>query len=168
MTIVLSDIPASVTDYIEQNVIVEVTDARTGNSAVLQPGDDATFDVTVTNRGPIRLVNVQYHLTADDSTVAQFLSLGSSLTPSRADFGEPLFTQDGIRTPTLLVSPVDITGLAILEPVGSPITFRDLSIHLRKKGSAKIRVHIHADIDQTGLFPNTQRGNATAGGVTVQ
>jgi hypothetical protein len=168
MTIVLSDIPASVTDYLEKNVIVDVTVPHTGNSDVLQVRDDAKFDVTVTNKGPIRLVNVQYHLTIDDSTVAQFLSLGSALTPSQADFGQPFFTQDGIQTPTLLISPVDITGLAVLEPNGSPVTFRDLGIHLRKKGSAEVKVHIHADIDQSSLFPTTQRGKATPVDFQVQ
>jgi uncharacterized repeat protein (TIGR01451 family) len=167
MTIVLSDIPASVPDYIEQNVTIDVTTPRTGTSNVLQPGDDATFDVTLTNKGPIRLVNIQYHLTINDSTVAQFLSTGSALLPSRADFGDPVLT-GGVQTPTLLISPLELSGLTILEPNGSDVTFRELSIHLRKKGSAEIKVHIHADIDLASVFPNTQRGNATAVDIQVK
>jgi hypothetical protein len=167
MTIILNDIPASVADYIRQNVIVEVTNPHTGNSDVLQPNDDASFDVKLTNKGTVGLVNVQYHLTIDDPTVAQFLSLGSALTPSRPDFGEDLFAGDGIQTPTLLISPVDLSGLAILQP-DAPVTFHNLRIHLRKKGAAEIKVHIHADIDQASLFPNAQRGNATKSAIEVK
>jgi hypothetical protein len=166
MTIILNDIPPSVADYITQNVIIEVTNPRTGNSDVLQPKDDATFDVTLTNKGAISLINVQYHLTIDDPTVAQFLSLGSALTPSRSDFGEDVLG-NGIQTPTLLVSPFELTGLATLTPE-APVTFPNFSIHLRKKGAAEIKVHIHADIDQATLFPSTQRGNATTAAIEVE
>jgi uncharacterized repeat protein (TIGR01451 family) len=167
MTIVLNDIPPSVADYIRQNVIIDVTNPHTGNSSVLQPNDDATFDVTLTNKGTVGLINVQYHLTVDEPTIAQFLSLGSALTPSRPDFGEDTFSGDDTQTPTLLISPVDLSGLAILQP-GAPITFRNLRIHLRKKGSTGIKVHIHADIDQSTLFPSTQRGNATKVDIEVK
>jgi hypothetical protein len=167
MTIILNDIPPSVADYITQNVIIEVTNPRTGNSDVLQPKDDATFDVTLTNKGVVSLINVQYHLTIDDPTVAQFFSFGSALLPSRADFGEDAFSGDDTQTPTLLVSPVDLTGLATLTP-DAPVTFQDFRIHLRKKGTAEIKVHIHADIDQASLFPTTQRGNSTTAAIEVE
>ncbi len=167
MTIVLNDIPPSVADYITQNVTVEVTKPHTGNSSVLQPNDDATFDVTLTNKGTVGLVNVQYHLTIDDPTVAQFLSFGSALYPSRADFGEDVFSGDDTQTPTLLVSPVELTGLANLEP-GADLTFSEFRLHLRKKGAAGIKVHIHADIDQSTLFPSTQRGNASTVDIEVK
>jgi hypothetical protein len=167
MTIVLNDIPPSVADYITQNVTIDVTNPRTGNSNVLQPNDDATFNVKLTNKSTVGLINVQYHLTIDDPTVAQFLSFGSALFPSRADFGEEVFSGDDTQTPTLLVSPVDPTGLATLEP-GADVTFADFRLHLRKKGAAEIKVHIHADIDQSTLFPSTQRGNASKVDIEVK
>lgn len=167
MTIVLNDIPPSVADYITQNVTIDVTNPRTGNSNVLQPNDDATFDVTLTNKGVVGLINVQYHLTIDDPTVAQFLSFGSAIIPSRPDFGEDTFSGDDTQTPTLLVSPVDLTGLATLAP-GADLTFPDFRLHLRKKGAAEIKVHIHADIDQSTLFPSTQRGDSSRVDIEVK
>jgi uncharacterized repeat protein (TIGR01451 family) len=166
-TIVLNDIPGSVATYLEENVTVDVAQPRTGTSSVLQPGDEATFTITLTNKGAIRLVNVRYHLTIDDATVAQFLSVHNLVATSRADFGEPVFTQAGTQTPTLLVEPF-ITTLNVLEPNGGQLTSPTLTIHLRTKGATTIKAHMHGDIDQTTLFPTAQRGDATPVDIKVK
>ena len=61
MTFILNDLPASVAEYIRDNVTVEVTRPKTGTSSSLQPGDTADFTVNLTNKGAVRLLNVKYH-----------------------------------------------------------------------------------------------------------
>jgi uncharacterized repeat protein (TIGR01451 family) len=157
MTIVLNDLPDSVAAYIRDNVTVDVSKPKTGTSSSLQPGDTADFTVNLTNKGAVRLLNVKYHLSISDPTVANFKVPPSSIGFTyRADFGDPIL--HGRDSDNLLVEPV-LTDLSTLDPNGGTLSFGG-TIDMHKKGSdLEISGHIHGDIDQTSLFPTNQRGN---------
>ena len=50
MSIILSDVPAAVADYIEQNVTIEISDVVHSTSSVLQPDEEATFTAMATTQ----------------------------------------------------------------------------------------------------------------------
>jgi uncharacterized repeat protein (TIGR01451 family) len=157
MTIILNDLPASVAAYINDNVTVDVTKPKTGTSSSLQPGDTADFTVTLTNKGTVRLINVKYHFQTPiaASTVVQYKVPASSIGFAfRADYGDPFL--HGVDSDTLLVEPL---LNSTLDPNGGTLSFTG-TIDMHKKGSdLQIPVHMHADVDQTSLFPTQQRGD---------
>src|SRR5262245_51316962 len=79
MSISLPDIPTAVSDYIKDNVTVEVTEVKHGISTVLQPHEKGKFDVVVTNNGTVRLTDLIYELSVSPESVAKLLSPGAIL-----------------------------------------------------------------------------------------
>jgi len=157
MTFILNDLPASVAEYIRDNVTVEVTRPKTGTSSSLQPGDTADFTVNLTNKGAVRLLNVKYHFQTPiaASTVVQYkVPLSSLANGYRADFGEPFL--HGVDSETLLVEPL---LNSTLDPNGGTLSFNGTIDMHKKGGDLVISCHIHADVDQASLFPTQQKGN---------
>ena len=71
MSITLTDVSAAVADYIKQNVTAEVSNVTHGTSSVLQPDEEATFTVTLTNATDgVRLINIVYDLSIHPSSAA--------------------------------------------------------------------------------------------------
>jgi hypothetical protein len=169
MSITLTDVPAAVADYINQNVTVEVSDVTHGTSSVLQPDEEATFTVTLTNATEgVRLINIVYDVSIHPASAAYFHPFGNLVRPCRREFdlSKPVLKEDD--TPSrLVVWPLEATGLATLDP-GQVIKFDDFAIHTKELGDATVRCHIYATVDQASLFPSDQPSSTVERAFKVQ
>jgi hypothetical protein len=165
MHIDLSDIPTSVANYLDNQVITTVTDVSSGGT--VEKGEFGTFKVTVTNAAApegVRLVNVRYHLTISPASVAKFVADTSALAPQRKTINPNDPTLGfGELTDVMFIFPVaGLTTQAELD-VGESAVFEELKFKALKVGPATITCHIHAEIDQNSLFPtgeNSPNGQA--------
>jgi hypothetical protein len=155
MPIDLSDIPTAVADYLDNHVTTTVSPMSSGGT--VEAGESGTYSVTVTNAAApdgVRLVNVRYHLTISPASVAKFSANGGVLTAQRATINPndpPLAT--GTLVDELFVFPLaGVTKQAELD-VGEVATIEGLKIEALDVGTATIKCHIHADVDQDSLFP---------------
>jgi hypothetical protein len=169
MSITLTDVPAAVADYIKQNVTVEVSDVIHGTSSVLQPDEEATFTVTLTNATEgVRLINIVYDVSIRPASAAYLHPFRSLLRPCRSEFdlSKPVLKEND--TPSrLVVWPLDPTGLATLDP-GQVIKFDDFAVHTKELGDATLRCHVYATVDQYSLFPTDQPSSTVKRSFTVQ
>jgi len=157
MTIALSDLPAAVRDYLDNEVDVEIGKLTSG----LQPGESGSFTVRVTNaaapRG-IRLVDLKYHLTTSDEDILQLEVPGSPIFITRASTdpnGPALPRNDFVRE--MVVFPLgDFADFGPTLDVGAvqeiEFTYRGTGA-----GAGKIRCHVHGTIDESTLFPGNVR-----------
>jgi hypothetical protein len=156
MPIDLSDIPTAVADYLDNHVTTEVSEVSSGGT--IEDGEIGTFDVTVTNAGEpdgVRLVNVRYHLTISPATVAKLVADSSVLAPQRAtiDPNGPVL-RNGELTDVMFIFPVASAPNAELD-VGESATLTK-EVKGLVAGTATIKCHIHADIDEDSLFPKSE------------
>jgi hypothetical protein len=169
MSITLTDVPAAVADYVKQNVTVEVSDVTHGTSSVLQPDEEATFTVTLTNATEgVRLINIVYDVSIHPASAAYLHPFGSLTRPCRSEFdlGKPVLKEDD-KPSRLVVWPMEATGLATLDP-GQVIKFDDFSVHTKELGDATVKCHIYATVDQASLFPSDQPSSTVKRSFTVQ
>ena len=164
MPIELSDISASVVDYLNNHVTVEVSDVSSGGT--IEKDDDGTFSVTVTNAAApdgVRLVNVRYHLFFDTPGVAKFVADGSALAPNRETINpnDPILGS-GDEVDVLFVFPAaGFLSQAELD-IGEVTVLEGRKVRGKRVGDATIKCHIHADVDEAHLFPqseNSPNGN---------
>jgi hypothetical protein len=158
MPIDLSDIPIAVGDYLDNHVTTVVSDVSSGGT--IEDGETGTFSVTVTNAGApdgVRLVNLRWHLTISPATVAKLVADTSALAPKRATIDPDGPTLGfGELTDVMFIFPVaGVLPQAELD-VGESATFDNLQVKGLRPGSATIKCHIHADIDQNSLFPRSE------------
>jgi hypothetical protein len=156
MPIDLSDIPTAVADYLDNHVTTVVSEVSSGGT--IEDGEIGTFDVTVTNAGApdgVRLVNVRYHLTVSPANVAKLVADSSALAPQRATINQndPVLL-NGELTDVMFIFPLATTPNAELD-VGESVTFTKEVKGIRA-GTATIKCHIHADIDEERLFPKNE------------
>jgi len=169
MSITLTDVSAAVADYIKQNVTVEVSNVTHGTSSVLQPDEEATFTVTLTNATDgVRLINIVYDLSIHPSSAAYFHPFGSVTRPCRSEFdlSKPILTEDD-KPSRLVVWPINGSSLGTLDP-GQVIKFDDFAIHTETLGDATVNCHIYATVDQASLFPPDQASSTVKRSFTVQ
>jgi hypothetical protein len=169
MSIILGDVPAAVADYIEQNVTIEVSDVTHSTSSVLQPDEDATFTVTLTNATDgVRLIDIVWDVSVHPPAAAYLHPFGSLTRPCRDEFdlSKPVLKEED-KPSRLVVWPIDATGLATLEP-GQVIKFDGFSLRTKELGDATLRCHIYATVDQASLFPADQPSSTVKRPFTVQ
>jgi hypothetical protein len=169
MSIILSDVPAAVADYIEQNVTIEISDVVHSTSSVLQPDEEATFTVTLTNATEgVRLINIVWDVSIHPPTAAYLHPFGSLTRPCRTEFdlSKPVLHEDD--TPSrLVIWPINGSSLGTLDP-GQVIKFDDFSLHTKELGDATLRCHIYATVDQASLFPADQPSSTVKHSFEVQ
>jgi hypothetical protein len=160
MPIDLIDIPAAVAEYLDTQVTTAVSGVtpKEPRQDVLTPGQDGTFTVSVTNAAApdgIRLVNVTYHIKINNGSVAELIAPGSQLAAAydRLDSTAPLPAGSG---QTAMY--VKVAGATILDAGDSQPELR-IDVRCLDQGQAKITCHIHADVDQSDLFPSSQSPN---------
>jgi hypothetical protein len=158
MPIDLADIPTAVADYLDNHVTTVVSEVSSGDT--IEDGETGTYSVTVTNADApdgVRLVNIRYHLTISPATVAKLVADTSALAPKRATINPNDPTLGfGDLTDVMFIFPVaGATTQAELD-VGESATFNGLQVKGLRAGSATIKCHIHADIDQDSLFPRSE------------
>ncbi len=159
MPIELIDIPAAVADYLDNQVITAVSPVlpKRQNQDVLTPGQDGTFTVTVTNAGSpdgVRLINITYHVKISDDSIAQLIVPPSAVVASYASLTSTTPLKPGSKQPAIFVRLLTSTTLDVGD--SQPLL---IDVHCSDQGDAKITCHIHADIDQTDLFPTSQNPN---------
>jgi hypothetical protein len=169
MSITLTDVPAAVADYIKQNVTMELSAVVHSTSSVLQPDEEATFTVTLTNATEgVRLINIVWDVSIHPVSAAYLHPFGSILRPCRSEFdlSKPVLKETD--TPSrLVVWPIEPTGLATLDP-GQVIKFDDFAIHTMELGDATVNCHVYATVDQASLFPVEQPSKTVKQAFTVQ
>jgi len=159
MSIELSDIAAAVGTYLDTNVtttISAVTPTKPKQD-VLTPGQDGAFSVTVTNASApegVKLINVRYHMKISDDTVAKFVAPGGLVLAAFPSLNSTTPIKDGTLVGEMFVENVLDNQL----DVGDSDTI-NLTLHCIKQGDAKATGHIHADVDQSDLFPTSQSPN---------
>ena len=159
MPIELIDIPAAVADYLDTHVSTTVSAVipRRMNQDVLTPGQDGTFTVTVTNAGTpdgVRLANVAFHVKISDDAVAQLIVPQSAFVAAYDTLTATTPLPGGSKRSDMYVRLLAATTLDVGD--SQPV---HLTVHCRDQGDAKITCHIHADIDESDLFPTSQNPN---------
>ncbi|HEX6931650.1 MAG TPA: hypothetical protein VF162_05885 [Streptosporangiaceae bacterium] len=159
MPIDLVDIPAAVSDYLGSQVTTTVSPViPKPGQGVLTPGQAGTFTVTATNAGSpdgVRLINVAFHVKISDDTVAQLIVPDSAIVSSYATLASVTPLTPGSSHPAMFLRTHAGTTLDVGD-IQPPI---HIDVHCLDKGDAKITCHIHADIDESDLFPNSQNPN---------
>jgi hypothetical protein len=158
MPIDLSDIPTAVAGYLDNHVTTVVSEVSSGGT--IEDGETGTYSVTVTNADApdgVRLVNVRYHLTISPSTVAKLVADTSALAPKRATIDPNGPTLGfGELTDVMFIFPVAGALPQAELDVGESATLDGLQVKGLRAGTATIKCHIHADIDQDSLFPKSE------------
>ena len=160
MPIDLVDIPAAVSDYLDSQVITTVSPVtpKRAKQDVLTPGQTGTFTVTATNAGSpdgVRLINVAFHVKISDESVAQLIVPDSAFVSSYATLTSIAPLTPGSGHPAMFLRlPVDATL-----DVGDILPPIRIDVHCLDQGDAKITCHVHADIDESDLFPTSQNPN---------
>ena len=166
MPISLSDLPAAVAEYITNNVSVHVGEVKHGTSCVLQPHEKGTFNVTVTNDGAVRLIDLVYELSISPSSVAKLVSPAGPGTFALDGFGgDPI--PNGAEVDRLFLSGLaDVSWTSV--DGGASMTTSDLQVKTQAAlGDATIRCTLHAAVDQASLFPVEHAGSAARRDLTV-
>ena len=160
MSIELSDIPAAVANYLDTQVTTTVSEVtpKDENQDVLTPGQDGTFTVTVTNAGPpggVRLINVIYHVEINDGSVAKLIAPQSAVKAAFDKLDDTTPIPGGTQRGEMFVKTFTDTTL----DVGETQPGLHLDLHCLDQGDAKIKARIHADVDQSALFPTSLSPN---------
>ena len=168
MALTLSDIPAAVADYIQQNVTVTVTQVKHGISSVLQPNEKGKFDVVVTNNGGVRLTDIVYELSISPDSVAKLISPSGMLMGARKGLDPASdVIANGDETAKMFLFPLDALSFSSVD-AGQSVTNPELQVTTKRSlGVATITCTIHASVDQASLFPADQESTAATRKLTV-
>ena len=160
MPIELIDIPAAVAEYLDTQVSTTISPVtpRKPDQDVLTPGQDGTFTVRVTNAAApdgVRLVNVVYHVKVDDGSVAELIAPKTTLVSAFDKLTSTTPLKSGTARTDMFVK---LFASSILE-AGASQPVLQLTLHCKDRGAARLTCHIHADVDQSDVFPNSQSPN---------
>lgn len=183
MSIELTDIPAAVADYIDNHVTTAVTDVVPDNASTgLMPGADGSVTVTVMNAtasAGVRLINLRLHLevnarkngdpdpdtdpdaTADARQVAELIAPPAPGADYKDNEGNVVGGGQLVSSGLVIKYTDDRSTLEAGDSV-----IQKVSIACKKQGDVNVTCHIHADVDQSALFPNS-KGRNGAGRCTV-
>ena len=165
MTIKLRDIRTAVEDYLNTSVGVTVTEVRPSDlGGTMNPNEHGTFDLVVINTGEpngVPLTNVRFHLTfkkdaAGNDIGAKFLAPTTAVAIAR----------DGTSDSSALLKPGDPFSEMVLFPpestldVPGGIEVQNLVVVAPGHAGPEVTIqcHVHAEADQTFLFPPGERG----------
>jgi hypothetical protein len=162
MSIALTDIPDAVSAYLANEVIMTVRSVTPDDpkSTVLNHGDTGRFSFFCQNGDAdkgFRLLNVIYHLTIDDGSVLKFISPDSAVIEVFEDLTLTTRVTNGKKKTELVIRDTLETTL----DKGDVSTALFLPVFCAGAGTANITVHVHADIDQKQLFPNSRTFDGT-------
>lgn len=155
MTITLSDITTATAAYIDDEVVVTVTDVTNR----LNPEEIGTYTVTATNADAptgVRLTDVVLHVTVTPGDVALLKPPGSALLVPRAtnNANAPrLSTNDRVETMFIFFQDGDFAPNKTLD-VGEVLEL-DLEYEAVARGEAEITCHVHATVDVDDVFPRS-------------
>jgi len=177
MPIQLTDILDAVADYLDNQVTVTVTDVKPVDKG-LSPGDRGTCTVIVRNATDgLRLINLRIHLEIvahqggdpdpqvdpDANTTAKKVALLVAPLDGKTQCNDndevnPQDVGHGGTSPTgeLIIKYTD--ERSALDAGIAPL-IQDVELVCTEHGDVRVRAHIHADVDQSALFPNSRGKN---------
>jgi hypothetical protein len=165
MPIVLSDIRTAVQTYLNTNVTTTISAVVPAVPGTLNPGEEGTFNVTITNAvvGGIRLTNVVYHLTTSNSSVLNLKvpAAATAVARSGVSSASPVLAPNAFVTEMFLF-PVDNSL-----DVGDSDSLNGLKVKAIGLGNADITCHVHADPDENYLFVKGENSTTTNRAVSV-
>jgi hypothetical protein len=164
MPINLNEIPAAVKAYLDTKVTVTVSSLIPAAGGSINPNEDFSFNVTVTNAnaaaGGIALRNVKYRLSVDSAAVGKLRvpSIGSSTDLAGAPLVAGAEVAAFIYTPPAFVIFGDTAAYLSVGDVDTQ-SFSGKAGSGAAGGTTTIRARILADVDLDQLFP---KGEDTA------
>jgi hypothetical protein len=168
MSINLFDIPTATSAYIDNEVDVAVTRV----TANLEPNEDGTYTVRVTNApepNGVRLTDVTLHITVSDGSVLLLKPPGSAILTPRAtgDVDDPRLGRDEL-VESMFVFFFDDPDLDLNSTldIGEQIEV-EFEYHAVAAGNAEIRAHIHGTVRPEDMFPRSGGTNGSRS-VTVR
>lgn len=160
MSIVLHDIPLAVRDYVDKEITIKFTEVTPvdKDQDVLTPEQIGEFTVSAFNGGVpngVRVINVLYHVAIADTAgtkgqVAKLIvpDVLTAETFSDQEATKPL--KAGTRHTDYYIRLADtVLGQGDTDEVRLTLICLD-------QGGADLSCHVHADVDQTSLFPNSE------------
>ena len=112
----------------------------------------------MTNAGPpdgVRLINVIYHVEINDGSVAKLIAPQSAVKAAFDKIDDTTPIPGGTQRGEMFVKTFTDTTL----DVGETQPPLHLDLHCLDQGDAKIKARIHADVDQSALFPTSLSPN---------
>ena len=157
---VLTDLPAAVTAYLQDEVTVTVDPIVPAVTDELQPDELGTFDVHVEN-GSIPLEEVWIHLTLENVNRADF----------KVPTGATLSVRDAIDGNVLPGN--SFVNEMFIQFLGGELDAEDtIDLHLTLKadrvGESDLQVHVHGDVAIDSLFPKRLRGHSSVTPIVVE
>ena len=188
----LTDFPGLVTGYIDNNVTVTVSDVTPKNQldTELNVSDRGKCTVAAVNAaaddGGLRLLNVRLHLEivaskgkdadpnpktdpkadTDAKTVAQLIAPidpGVVCDDNNPDTVHDVAGGDPSTTGELIIKFTDDRSTL---NAGGSLPPETVEIDCKEPGNVTVTAHIHADVDEKALFPNS-RGKNGSGSLVV-
>ena len=164
MTITLTDLAGITKSYLDNSVDVRISDV----TANLNPGEEGTFNVTLTNaddaNGGVRLHDLALHLQVSDPAVALLVPKPGIFVTSQAGIDPDLpslESNDRVEEMFIIFTgPEDVGSSDDTLEVAEE---RDLEFGYEAKaaGTVNITCHVHASIDVDELFGKESGRNAT-------
>lgn len=174
MSIQLIDIPRAVTDYLNNEVLTTVEDT-VPSEGELSPGEDVQCEVIVQNgvtTTALRLINLRLHLQIeprpggdpdpDDPDAAENAKkVAHLIAPTDPGLectdneGNVIAAGDQSKNGQLIIKYLDSRStLEANQGLGQPV-----SVRCKNHGDVNVTCHVHADVDQSALFPNSRNHN---------
>jgi hypothetical protein len=157
---VLTDLPAAVTAYLQDEVTVTLDPIDPAVTGSLQPGELGTFGLHVTN-GSIALEEVWIHLTFENNARADFqVPAGAAVFPRDAIDGNSL-TRNSF---------VNEMFLQFLDGKLEADDTIDLTLTIKagNVGESDLQVHVHADVPISSVIPTRRRGHDSVTPIVVE
>ena len=164
MPIILSDIRAAVQAYLNSKVAVSVSAVTPDVPSTLNPGEEATFGVTITNAGfpdGIRLTNVRYRLWTSGTLKLKVPPAALAVARASNSSAAPALAP-GTFVSEMYLFPTDSTL-----DVGDSDAMSGLKIKAGTLGGYSINCRIIADADTNFLFPKDEDSATASRAVSV-
>ena len=165
MTINLADIPAAVANYMNTKVTV-VVDEVVADSGTLNPNEEGTLTVTITNADApngVRLTNLVHHLRIAPGSKAKLKVPGSAIITTRSGLAtsSPALTRNTFVEAMFCTLETETTL-----DVGE---VKDITFEVKgfDEGNATLTYDLHANVDQASLFPTGENSTTIDSPVAV-
>lgn len=175
MPIKLRDIRTAVEDYLNTSVTTTVTTVQPSDpGGTMNPKEHGTFDVLVINTGEpdgVPLTNVRLHLTFKKDAAGNDIG-ASFIVPAAA----VATARDGTSDSSNLLDPGDSASEMVLFPPDSTldvpggIEVQNLVVVAPGHAGPEVTIqcHVHAEADQSFLFPPGERSKNGTTSFTVK
>jgi hypothetical protein len=167
MTIALADLAKALTTYLDDEVTVDITKVTTN----VEKNEEGSFTLTVTNAAApngVKLTGLALHMTLDDPAVMDILGKDdpAGIHTSRQDAGlnSPVVVNGQVAPNGQMC--VFFNGDAGVLDVGKSATI-EIEYRGKNAGTTTLKVHPHASVSSSTLFPPNQAGVNSKQDITI-